>query len=115
MNVVSGSNPTLGAPPKQSDDARLRKTATQLEGLFVQRMFAAMRDTVPEGGMMPQSSAEGTFTQLLDEKMSEQVPAQFNGPHSLANALYHQLRQRLGPQPTDASASTTASVSGAAK
>jgi len=118
MNAAAGTNPVRGAPPKPSDDARLRKTATQLEGLFVQRMFAAMRDTVPEGGMMPQSSAEGTFTQLLDEKMSEQVPAQFNGPHSLANALYHQLRQRLGPQPADAGTATatnTASATDAAK
>ena len=118
MNRVSGANPALGAPPKPSDDARLRKTATQLEGLFVQRMFAAMRDTVPEGGMMPQSSAEGTFTQLLDEKMSEQVPAQFSGPHSLASALYHQLRQRLGSPPADAGTAamaTTASATGAAK
>jgi flagellar protein FlgJ len=78
-----------------ADDAKLKKTATQLEGLFVQRMFAAMRDTVPEGGIVDQSSAEGTFTQLLDEKVSEQVPAQFGGPHSIATALYHQLRRQL--------------------
>jgi flagellar protein FlgJ len=85
----------LTGQPTTSDDARLRKTANQMEGLFVQRMFAAMRDTVPEGGLVPQSSAEGTFTQLLDEKMSEAVPKQMSGSHSLADALYHQLRQRL--------------------
>lgn len=82
-------------PPGSADDARLRKTAVQMEGLFVQRMFAAMRDTVPEGGLVEQSGAENTFTQLLDEKMSERVPQQMTGAHSLADALYHQLRQRL--------------------
>jgi flagellar protein FlgJ len=87
-----GTQPTAPSP-----EERLRKTALQLEGLFVQRMFAAMRETVPEGGMMPQSSAEGTFTQLLDEKMSERVPSQWNGEHSLANALYEQLRRRITP------------------
>lgn len=92
--MISG----VGAqPPAPSPEERLRKTALQLEGLFVQRMFAAMRETVPDGGMMPQSSAEGTFTQLLDEKMSEQVPSQWNGEHSLANALYEQLRRRISP------------------
>ena len=61
----------------------------------MQRLFAAMRDTVPDDGLMSQSSAESTFTSLLDEKFAEQVPKQWNGEHSLAQALYHQLRQRL--------------------
>jgi peptidoglycan hydrolase FlgJ len=115
MNISGGpvdrwtAEPLVAQPVKRSTgqpverpEERLRKTALQLEGLFVQRMFAAMRETVPDGGMMPQSSAEGTFTQLLDEKMSEQVPSQWNGEHSLANALYEQLRRRLTP-PADGS------------
>ena len=92
--MISGVGTQPAAP---SPEERLRKTALQLEGLFVQRMFAAMRETVPDGGMMPQSSAEGTFTQLLDERMAEQVPSQWNGEHSLANALYEQLRRRITP------------------
>ncbi|HEX3866516.1 MAG TPA: rod-binding protein [Gemmatimonadaceae bacterium] len=83
-----------GKPPV-SDDTRLKKTAQQLEGLFVQKLFAAMRDTVPEDGIVPQSDAENTFTTMLDEKMSEKVPSQWSGEHSLAQALYHQLHQRL--------------------
>jgi flagellar protein FlgJ len=93
--------PVIGAfdPASPSPDARLRKTALQLEGIFVQRLFAAMRDTVPDDGLMPQSSAEGTFTSLLDERLAEKVPEQWSGEHSLAQALYKQLRQRL-PQAT---------------
>ncbi len=100
MNV-GGTPPTKLNPglQKPDDDARLRKTATQMEGLFVQKMFAAMRQTVnSEDGFLPQNSAEDNFTQMLDEKFSEQVPAQFAGSHSLANALYNQLRQQL-PEP----------------
>jgi peptidoglycan hydrolase FlgJ len=95
--------PSPHAAGVQSDDTRLRKSALQLEGLFVQRLFAAMRATVPTDGMMTQSNAEGTFTDMLDEKLAEQVPAQWSGSHSLGEALYHQLRQRLGspaPEPT---------------
>lgn len=91
--------PPTGAPgigqALPSPEERLRKTALQLEGVFVQRLFAAMRDTVPDDGMLTQSSAEGTFTSLLDEKLAERVPEQWNGEHSLAQALYRQLRQRL--------------------
>ena len=82
-------------PKAQDDDTRLRKSALQLEGLFVQRLFAAMRETIPDDGLLTQSNAESTFTDMLDEKLAEQVPAQWSGSHSLAEALYHQLRQRL--------------------
>lgn len=98
MSMISAFSPnslTVKPPVHQSDDARLKKTALQLEGVFVQRLFAAMRDTVPADGEMAPSSAESTFTQMMDEKMADQVPAQWSGPHSLAQALYHQLRARL--------------------
>ena len=61
MNITgpgpAGVQPFKG-PSAASEDARLKKTAFQLEGLFVQRMFAAMRDTVPDGGIASPSSAE---------------------------------------------------------
>jgi flagellar protein FlgJ len=104
MNPIGGG-PTPAqkamplATPSVSDDARLKKTASQLEAVFVQRMFAAMRDTVPDGGgMVEQSSAEQTFTSMMDEKMSEKVPTQMDGEHSLSHALYNQLKQRLVAQ-----------------
>ena len=91
-----GIPPSNGSKPSpQTPDERLRKTASQLEGVFVQRLFAAMRETVPEGGIIDRSGAESTFTDLLDQKVSEQVPGQWSGHHSIAEALYHQLRQRL--------------------
>jgi len=114
-----GVNPpgklSLHAAVPQSDEARLKKTALQLEGLFVQRMFAAMRETVPVDGEMAPSNAESTFTGMMDEKLSEQVPTQWSGAHSLAQALYHQLRARLAsPIEAPAAASTTAVAATAA-
>ena len=94
----------VAGPPEpilQTPDERLHKTALQLEGLFVQRLFAAMRDTVPDDGPMSAGSAESTFTSMLDEKFAEQVPTQWNGSHSLARALFNQLRQRLAPPAAD--------------
>ncbi len=108
-NVLLSAAPGPGQPPV-SDDTRLKKTALQMEGLFVQRLFAAMRDTVPNDGIVAHSDAEDTFTSMLDEKFSEQVPSQWNGEHSLAQALYNQLRQRLSPQPAAPTADTSTDV-----
>ena len=95
MSPIAPVVPGGPAAPQSPAEARLKKTALQLEGLFVQRLFAAMRDTVPQDGAFSAGSAETTFTSMLDEKFAEQAPKQWNGEHSLAQALYHQLRQRL--------------------
>lgn len=91
-------------------EAKLRKTALQLEGMFVQRMFAAMRETVPQNGFLGQSSAEQTFGTMLDEKLAEQVPQQMSGEHSLAEALYRQLRRRLEPSAPESTAVSPSSA-----
>jgi peptidoglycan hydrolase FlgJ len=109
INPVGPSTAQIAERPN-SEDAKLRKTALQLEGLFVQRMFAAMRETVPQGGLLEQSSAESTFSTMLDEKFAEQAPTQWDGEHSLAEALYRQLRQRIEPAATDAPAPPTSAT-----
>jgi len=101
MSTIPPTAPSVRATSAPSPEAQLKKTALQMEGVFVQRLFAAMRDTVPDDGLLSQSSAESTFTTMLDEKMSEQVPQQWNGEHSLAKALYNQLRQRLSSPAAD--------------
>jgi len=47
---------------------------------------------------------DGVPSDLLDEKLAEQVPSQWSGRHSLAEALYHQLRQRLASPASDSPA-----------
>ena len=104
MNTIRAT-PGLSAPTQTTPQERLRQSALQMEGIFVQRLFAAMRDTVPQDGIVPQSSAQDTFTSLFDEKLAEQVPTQWSGSHSLAQALYQQLSQRLAPAAADPNAS----------
>jgi flagellar protein FlgJ len=100
MNPVNPGQRFTGSPVERSAsaaDAKLRQTATQLEGLFIQRMFAAMRETVPQDGLFGQSSGEQTFGSMLDEKLAEQAPTQWSGENSLSEALYRQLRKRIEP------------------
>lgn len=80
-----------GATP---DADRLRATARQLEGVFVEQMFKAMRETVPEGGAVSGGSGEAMFTGMLDQSLAEEVPARWS--NGLAEALYRQLQRAAG-------------------
>ena len=98
--VSTDSSPAATAAPTATawNDELLRNPhAVADKRSRVQRMFAAMRETVPQDGFLGQSSAEQTFGSLLDEKLAERVPQQTSGPHSLAEALYHQLLKRIEP------------------
>lgn len=82
-----------GAAGLGGEAARLRETAKQLEAIFVEQLFKAMRETVPEGGMVDGGSGEEIFSGLLDSHLAAQVPAQWND--GLSDALVRQLRGRM--------------------
>lgn len=99
--------PTGATRTAAQQEAALRRTATQLEGVFVQQLFKAMRETVDdEGGLVAAGSGETMFRDLLDQRVAEQVPEQWGASHGLAEKLYQQLRTRLaqdaggGAEPT---------------
>lgn len=88
-------------------DRALRKTAQELEGLFVQQLFKAMRETVPQQeGIVSGGAGEDMFTGLLDQHLAAETPNQWEG--GLAEAVYRQLRGRLpvAPSPTPPSSTT---------
>ena len=77
-------------PPLNAKDTALLKTAQDLEGLFVQQLFKAMRETVPEGeGIVSGGAGEDIFTGLLDEHLAAETPRQWES--GVAAALYRQL------------------------
>ena len=82
------------APGANNDDVRLRNAARQLEGVFTQQLFKAMRETVPEDqGAIGGSSAQDMFTGLLDEHLSSDPHAA--STHGIGEAIYnHLLRSR---------------------
>jgi flagellar protein FlgJ len=83
--------PAPVTPPASEKDTALRKTARDLEGLFVQQLFKAMRETVPEGeGIVSGGAGEDIFTGLLDEHLAAETPKQWQS--GIAEALYRQLR-----------------------
>ena len=102
---IGGTTPTPLTPEARaaSDEARLKKTAKQLEGVFVEQLFKAMRETVPQGeGAVEGGTGEDMFTGLMDQKLAAETPTQWD--HGLADAAYRQLRKALpqGAAPTAA-------------
>ena len=93
---ASAIGPRTPGPATPSSDGaeRLRATARQLEGVFVEQMFKAMRETVPEDGAISGGSGEAMFTGMLDQSLAEEVPTRWS--NGLAEALYRQLQGAAG-------------------
>lgn len=92
-------------PARSATDARseqLRHAVQQLEGVFVQQLFKAMRETVPRDGLTNGGTGEEMFTGMLDEALASAVPP--TATTSLTEALMRQLRPRLGESDTTISA-----------
>ena len=99
MTRIQG--PAVSAPTAQSgtpDEQRLRAVAKQLEGVFVQELFKAMRETVPKDGFTDGGAGESLFTGMMDEKIATHVPEHWD--RGIGESLYRQLRAALPhPQP----------------
>jgi len=101
---MSAVNPSAAAPQAQQSQQltpqqqealkRLHTAATQLEGVFLDMLFSAMRETVPKESIFgKQSMAEETFGQMLDEQRSQAVAK--SGSFGIARVLEQQLRSTV--------------------
>jgi peptidoglycan hydrolase FlgJ len=102
------STPTLRAVAQEDavrtnpSSKELRAVAEQLESVFVEQLFKAMRATVPqEDGIVTASSGEELFTGLMDQHLAAETPQQWSS--GIADALYRQLLPRVAPQAPNSS------------
>ena len=108
-----GSAAASSASAAVAGDARLeklRRSTSDLEGVFVEQLFKAMRDTVPTDGLLDGGSGEEMFTGMLDQKFSAEAPAQWK--HGLSEALLRQLAGRMGVDPAAPAPASAAAPSG---
>jgi flagellar protein FlgJ len=92
--VKSGAIAASGpATPPGNDEQRLRKAAAQMEGVFLGELLKALRETVPEGGVIDGGSAESIFTEMMDAHLAEVTAARQS--LGLGDALFRQLRTLL--------------------
>lgn len=94
----------IGQPPGPRPDserhAELRAAAQQLEAVFFNQLMQAMRESVPQGGLVEPSRGEQVFTAMLDERLSQVAAERLN--RGLGEALYRQMVRRLDPPAGDA-------------
>ena len=92
MTSISTPQPVAQVPPS-SEDAKLRRAAQELEGVFVQELFKAMRETVPEGGIVDGGPGEEMFSSMMDQTISSEAASGWE--RGIGAALYRQLRPLL--------------------
>ncbi len=70
----------------QGEGARLKAATDALEGAFYQELFKAMRETVPDSGLLDGGGGEDAFTSLMDQHLSDVAAARSHG--GVGQALY---------------------------
>lgn len=85
-----------GLPPVPDRLARLKDSAAKLEGVFVEQLFKAMRETVPQDGLTSGGQGEDIFRGMLDQKFADEVPTQWH--RGIASALVRELQDHVRPE-----------------
>ncbi len=81
-----GGSSGIGPDTKQ---ARIRAQAARLEGVFMQELLKAMRETVPKEGVLEGGQGEDIFSSMFDEHIAEVAARRSGG--ALTEALVQQL------------------------
>lgn len=84
------SAPGMARAGHGDEDAALRRACAQLEGVFFEQVLKAMRDTIPEGGVIDGGVGEDIFSGMMDAHLASLAADRADG--SIAAALYRQLR-----------------------
>jgi peptidoglycan hydrolase FlgJ len=88
MKIESNLAPTApqSAPP---ENPALRKAAKSFEAMFVNQLVSAMRKTVGEGGLIPQSQGEKVYQSMLDSEYAQSIAE--SEQIGLSKVIYEQL------------------------
>ncbi len=95
MSAVRGPS-AAGATPVSDARVRLRRLAHEMEGVFLDQLFKAMRASVPRGGLLDPSPGEEVFTSLMDERLASEAANRMQ--RGMGEALYRQLARSLPPE-----------------
>ncbi len=82
------------------EEEALRRVSREFEAIFLQRLLAEMRKSIPKGGLFERSLAREWFEGMLDEAVAKEIS---QGPGvGLGDVIFEQLGRlpgRPGPAP----------------
>ena len=96
MNPLSATARAAAAAPATGAGrprAELRRLSDELQAVFLNQLFQAMRASVPETEGMGADPGKELFTQLFDERVAAEASRRMR--HGVGDALYRQLAARL--------------------
>lgn len=96
-----------GGSTPNGPEKRLRQACADFEGIFLSQLFAQMRQTVPNDGIVDGGAGEDMFTSMMDEHVA--AAASVRMERGVGAALYRQLKGRLAPE-AEASAAKPAAA-----
>lgn len=88
----------LDVPDPRDPSGALKRLAHELEGVFLNQLFQAMRASVPRDAASAPSEGEEMFTSMLDQTLAQEAARHMN--HGIGDALYKQLVRRIEPGET---------------
>jgi flagellar protein FlgJ len=98
----STSAPTdLRKPVHRPTRDEVRRLSHELEAVFVNQLFQAMRASVPQDDLVGHVPGQEMFTAIMDERLASEAAQRMRG--GLGESLYRQLARRL-PQATEETA-----------
>ncbi|HHV46677.1 MAG TPA: flagellar biosynthesis protein FlgJ [Tissierellia bacterium] len=78
------------AADKNKDDAQLMEVCREFESIFLNMLFKEMRNTIPDGGLIP----KGTGTEIFEDMYYEEISKELSNREGLgiAKMLYEQFK-----------------------
>ena len=80
-------------PVRPDTRAQVRKLSQQLEAVFINQLFQAMRASVPQDKVLGNAPGQEVFTSLMDQRLADQAAEKLQ--RGLGESLYRQLARRL--------------------
>ncbi len=90
--------PIKTTTPADLQKTKIQQVASEFESMFTQMMLKAMRSTVGENPLMPQSFGEKIFTEMLDSEYSKSITTTSN--LGLAELIVKELEKLESPDLT---------------
>lgn len=76
----------------EGDKKKLKEACDEFEGVMLKMLYKQMKATIPKGGFLEESNAQGIFQEMLDDKLMDEASTRSVG---VSGMLYKQLSEKM--------------------